>query len=190
LEFLAENDIISRDQLNTILSQLPAATSFSGDRSSTPPPALPFRNGQSNDHNEKQANGYNPPPAYSNAPPPGPPILTHAVAIYAYKAADDGDLNLQINDRIAVLEYLNADWWKGRNERTGETGIFPQSYIRQEQRTVPPPPPENNNSSYGNMPMDVSQQQPQKGKSTLGKIGGKLGNAALFGAGGKFAFLI
>jgi hypothetical protein len=173
-----------------MLSQLPAETSFG--ETSSPRPTLPTRNNQTNSYNnEKQDHDRSstprPPPAYSNPPPvsSGPPVLTYAVALYAYKGADEGDLTLQANDRIAVHEYLNADWWKGQNERTGESGIFPQSYIRRDERAPPPPPPSDNN--YGNMPVDVSQQ-PQKGKSTFGKIGGKLGNAALFGAGGKSLF--
>jgi SH3 domain-containing protein len=130
-----------------------------------------------------------PPPAYGHAPPPpapSAPILTHAVALYAYNATDAGDLSLLANDRVAVTEYMNAEWWKGRNERTGAEGIFPASYVRvEEQKNFGPPP-----SSYGNMPMDVAQNAQPQGdggppkKGTAQKIGGKLGNAALFGAGG------
>jgi hypothetical protein len=105
--------------------------------------------------------------------------------MYPYNASDAGDLNLQPNDRIAVTEYMNGEWWKGRNERTGQEGIFPKSYVRVEEKAMPPPAP----SSYGNMPTDVAQgqqEEPSKGKSTAQKLGGKLGNAAIFGAGGKF----
>jgi LAS seventeen-binding protein 1/2 len=103
--------------------------------------------------------------------------------LYAYNGTDAGDLSLLANDRVAVTEYMNAEWWKGRNERTGAEGIFPASYVRVEERFAPPPP-----SSYGNMPMDVSQGAQPSGeppkKGTAQKLGGKLGNAALFGAGG------
>jgi LAS seventeen-binding protein 1/2 len=132
-----------------------------------------------------------PPPAYSSSAaetptpaPPAPPPLAHAVALYPYTASDAGDLALQPNDRVAITEYMNAEWWKGRSERTGQEGIFPRSYVRVEEKSPAP-------SGYGNMPMDVAggaqQQQPGedgKGKGMAGKIGGKLGNAALFGAGG------
>ena len=83
---------------------------------------------------------------------------------------------------------MNADWAKGRNERTGLEGIFPRSYVAivDEKNGVaahqPPPPPVQ--SSYGNMPLDVSQSG---GPSTPGKesrlnangkkFGKKLGNA-------------
>lgn len=114
--------------------------------------------------------------------------LTNAVALYAYSAADAGDLNLQPNDRIAVTEYMNAEWWKGRSERTGQEGIFPRSYVRVEEKGMSPQPPPSN---YGNMPLDVAQgggaggagggnSKLQEGGKKFGK---KLGNAAIFGAG-------
>ena len=83
---------------------------------------------------------------------------------------------------------MNADWAKGRNERTGQEGIFPRSYVNivDEKNAVAapvnaPPPP----SNYGNMPLDVSQNG---GGSAAGgassklnqngkKFGKKLGNA-------------
>ena len=114
--------------------------------------------------------------------------LTNAVALYAYNGTDEGDLSLQPNDRIAVTEYTNAEWWKGRNERTGEEGIFPRSYVKVEEKAMPRQPPPSN---YGNMPMDVAQGGSSGsaggGSSKLQdggkKFGKKLGNAAIFGAG-------
>ncbi len=83
---------------------------------------------------------------------------------------------------------MNADWAKGRNERTGMEGIFPRSYVAiiDEKgalgRYQPPPPPMQSN--YGNMPVDVSQggssSAPGK-ESKLNangkKFGKKMGNA-------------
>lgn len=37
---------------------------------------------------------------------------------------------------ILVFEYMNADWWMGRNERTGQEGIFPKTYVQ----ALPGPP--------------------------------------------------
>jgi len=205
LEFLADNSIISRQQLSGILAQLPAETSITGDAPTTvsnrvipiepvsTTPVLPYRSNSAITNNEKQNNFFGnqsqpspaPPPSYGAVPvappPPSAPILTHVVALYPYNATDAGDLALQTNDSIAVTEYMNAEWWKGRNERTGQEGIFPRSYVRVEDKAVPPQP-----SSYGNAPMDVSQGvQPEadKKKGMASKVGGKLGNAALFGAG-------
>ena len=134
-----------------------------------------------------------PPPAYPSAPatPAGPTILAYANALYQYNAQDAGDLALMPNDKVVVTEYMNTEWWKGKNERTGMEGIFPASYVRKDEKAVMPmmapsaPAP----SNYGNMPLDVSngaQQQPHvpsKGEQQGKKFGKKLGNAAIFGAG-------
>ena len=83
--------------------------------------------------------------------------MASASAIYEYRPSDAGDLALQPNDRIVILEFMNADWAKGRNERTGLEGIFPRSYVNiiDEKSSVAPPPA--TPSGYGNMPVDVSQ---------------------------------
>ncbi|KAK3695404.1 SH3 domain-containing protein [Podospora appendiculata] len=77
------------------------------------PPPLPGRN--------------QPPP-----PPPGKPVLAYAKALYAYAASDARDCSFERGDRIAVYEYMNADWSMGRNLRTGLEGIFPKSYVEPE----------------------------------------------------------
>lgn len=128
-----------------------------------------------------------PPPAYSYAAP-----LAYATALYAYNAADPGDLALLPNDRVAILEYTNVDWWKGRSMRTGLEGIFPAKYVRPDDGAAPqpmqPPAPPN----YGNMPLQVSQAgpaPPPSAPATPGRLeasgkrfGKKLGDAAIFGA--------
>jgi len=144
--------------------------------------------------NEKQNNFYQPSP--SPAPPPayGAPSaaasIASASALYEYQPSDAGDLAIQPNDRIAITEFMNADWAKGRNERTGLAGIFPRSYVNilDEKRASgllqPPPPP--TPSNYGNMPLDVSQSggsgpsaggQNSKLNENGKKFGKKLGNA-------------
>jgi len=147
-----------------------------------------------NNFNEKQ-NYYNPPaqspqpppPAYNTPPPPQAnwPALAEATALYAYSSPDAGDLELQPNDRVNVTEYMNAEWWKGKNMRTGREGIFPRSYVRVEEKAAQAP----QGSNYGNVPLDVSQvgdgsgKAPNKTAEMGKKFGSKLGNAAIFGAG-------
>lgn len=124
------------------------------------------------------------PPAYTQPAPPslppqglpqGPPSLATASALYAYTPADTGDLALQPNDGVTITEFMNLDWAKGRNERTGQVGIFPRSYVRVTDEKgafgaqVPPPPP----MGYGNMPLEVAQ----------GPVGGPVQGG---GGGGKF----
>lgn len=200
LEFLSDNGTITQAQLRTILNQLPEDAS--GSRSTPPTPAaVPTPamanlnmngNGNSNGyHNEKANNLYNtfeaaPPPAYPATPqPPVAAPLTYATALYNYQGGDAGDLALNANDRVAVLEYMNADWWKGRNERTSQEGIFPRNYVKVEEL-------KSQASNYGNAPLDVAQGggsgDAGPGKSGKGsemgkKMGKKVGNAALFGAG-------
>ncbi len=82
--------------------------------------------------------------------------------------------------------------WRGRNERTGLEGIFPRSYVNiiEEKRSHNASPQA---SSYGNVPLDVSQsgsamtpaegKKPSKFEENGKKFGKKMGNAAIFGAG-------
>ncbi|KAJ5154522.1 uncharacterized protein N7500_009961 [Penicillium coprophilum] len=207
LEFLADSRVITPHQLSTILSQLPtdSEASRAAHASSSPPrqqaqpvpvqhvpvqaqpPPAPYTPSYSPPVSQiMQARPPGAPPAY----PQVPPVMGLAVAMYEYHASDAGDLNMKPQDRIQIIEEMNKDWWRGRNERTGQEGIFPQSYVNvvNEKAGFASPPPTN----YGNMPLDVSQsgqsenpEDPKKNKFEEGgkKFGKKLGNAAIFGAG-------
>ncbi|KAF1957214.1 SH3 domain-containing protein [Byssothecium circinans] len=200
LEFLVDSAVISQQQYDTIITQLPANAASA--RSLTPAPSAQLSNlNISTPEPEKKASnaGYYsdnasnpPPPAYPMPPaaPVGPPALCHATAMYQYNAQDAGDLALLPNDKIVVSEYMNNEWWKGRNERTNQEGIFPASYVRREEKAiVPAASPGPMASNYGNAPMDVSNgatnanQEPGKFEQGGKKFGKKLGNAAVFGAG-------
>ncbi|KAL9128958.1 MAG: hypothetical protein Q9217_002474 [Psora testacea] len=212
LEFLTDSSVITPQQLANFLSQLPNQTVLHAPLSSPAPtpaqptPALkqtspvpsPAPNQittqlNNTSLNEKQGNFYAPnpspgppPPAYASSAP-----VATASALYEYHPSDAGDLALLPNDRIFITEFMNADWAKGRNERTGLEGIFPRSYVAivdeknaMAPHQLPPPPIQ---SSYGNMPLDVSQSgstsAPQK-QSKLNengkKFGKKMGNAGMF----------
>ena len=87
------------------------------------------------------------------------PPLAHATALYAYAGEDAGDLELQAGDRIAVVEYMNAEWSKGRSVRTGQEGIFPRSYVRVEEEKAQHQfggGAAATSGGYGNMPLEVS----------------------------------
>lgn len=126
-----------------------------------------------------------PPPAYTQPAPPllppqGSPSLATASALYVYTPADAGDLALMPNDHITITEFMNADWAKGRNDRTGQVGIFPRSYVRVMDEksmvgTQPPPPPVGTGMGYGNMPLEVAQG-PMGGPAQGGAAGGKFGD--------------
>ncbi|MCJ1416918.1 hypothetical protein MMC32_003257 [Xylographa parallela] len=191
LEFLADTSLLSASQLSSILALLPDPSSSA---SSTPQP-LTNRLGNLSTFEKQPTSFY--PPSPSPGPPPAyasPPSLAIASALYAYAPTDTGDLALLPNDRIHVLEFMNADWAKGRNERTGQEGIFPRTYVsileEKNAGMVPPPPTPQQNNNYGNMPLTVSQSGAGgdgAGRSKFDengkKFGKKLGNAAIFGAG-------
>ncbi|KAL2865821.1 SH3 domain-containing protein [Aspergillus lucknowensis] len=212
LEFLADSSVLTPQQLSSILSQLPdCSNSTESERqvsvpsapspvqqpaptqtlSSPAPYSPPTTQFADTTLNEKAQYGMNPtlPQQHYASPPPAYPqapiVLSMASALYAYTPTDAGDLALQPHDRIQVLEHMNADWWRGRNERTNLEGIFPRSYVN-----VLDEKPSSSPSSYGNMPFEVSQSG---SSSTPGKnhkfeehgkkFGKKMGNAAIFGAG-------
>lgn len=99
---------------------------------------------------------------------------------------------------------MNAEWWKGRSDRTGQEGIFPRSYVKVEEKA---PPAANLGNNYGNEPLAVSgkfsrysipyvtqaksspgmgngeEKAPSKIEENGKKFGKKLGNATIFGAG-------
>lgn len=205
LEFLVDANVITSQQYDTIINQLPASAASSGralpavptqqlanlNVSKTPEPEK--KNGNIGYYADSAA-ANPPPPAYPTPPaaPVGPPALCHATALYQYNAQDAGDLALLPNDKVVVTEYMNNEWWKGSNERTGQEGIFPASYVRREEKAiVPAPSPGPAPSNYGNMPLDVSNgaqqnggpHEPSKMEQGGKKFGKKLGNAAIFGAG-------
>ncbi|KAF4555906.1 SH3 domain-containing protein 4 [Elsinoe fawcettii] len=208
LEFLTDASVITPQTLSSILNQIPPQTALHAPISvgavptASPLPGAPqppvsamastSLQEKQPSYNEKTS--YNPspapspaPPAY-NAPPSLPPLCT-AHALYAYKGEDAGDLDLAPNDQVEVTEYMNAEWWKGRSVRTGQTGIFPRSYVRVEEKSMPQAPAQNLGNNYGNMPLEQSGmgngtgQVPGKGEEMGKKFGKKLGNAAIFGAG-------
>lgn len=141
-------------------------------------------------------------------PRSGKPVIAHARALYAYNASDGRDCSFAKDDKIAVHEYMNQDWWMGQNLRTGQEGIFPRNYVfveAQEKQPVPQygypaqpqyagqhggPPQQQNPYNAHVPPMAVAEgsgQQGQEGGGKAGemgkKFGKKLGNAAIFGAG-------
>ncbi|KAH4131407.1 hypothetical protein HBH98_038510 [Parastagonospora nodorum] len=209
LQFLVEAGTITSAQHDTIVSQLPVSAENTAralpavptqamshmNINSQPTPAAspaPEKKSSNAGYYADNHNTNAPPPAYPSAPlaPVGPPVLAYASALYQYNAQDAGDLALMPNDKVTVTEYMNTEWWKGKNERTGMEGIFPASYVRKDEKSMMPmtpsaPVPTN----YGNMPLDVASsaqappQEPSKAEQNGKKFGKKLGNAAIFGAG-------
>ncbi|MCJ1426561.1 hypothetical protein MMC29_004464 [Sticta canariensis] len=203
LEYLVDVNAITSQQSSTIIALLPSSSNANAlPLSSTPslPPTCisdPIPT-QKLSHDEKRSDFYATPPSPALPPPAyatsAAPTIATASALYEYKPTDAGDLLLLQNDRISVTEFMNTDWAKGRNERTGAEGIFPRSFVKVlDEKNNFSAPPRPTPSNYGNMPLDVSQGNSgavgaaegkeskfnQNGK----KFGKKMGNAAIFGAG-------
>ncbi|KAJ8518887.1 hypothetical protein ONZ45_g4104 [Pleurotus djamor] len=91
-------------------------------------------------------NNFGPPPvrrvaadnASASPPPPPPPPPTRrpepeddgewAEVIYDYNGDDPGDLDIQANQRVKIIERTSDDWWTG--ELNGKRGLFPASYVK------------------------------------------------------------
>ncbi|XXH05850.1 ATP-binding cassette transporter CGR1 [Hypoxylon texense] len=236
LEHLLEKGVLTDDVFDSIHRMLPAETSLSGAptpaaRASSivsPPPApapqSPPVNSMANLAIHQNPISHPAPPAYNSTgppslpartgpppPPPSKPVIAQAKALYKYHAADDRDLSFERDDRIAVYEYMNDDWWMGRNNRTNAEGIFPKNYVEIDNNEkagfyappqpvyasptpagnggYPPPPQAQNPYNAHVPPMAVAQGgsgssgTPSKFEEGGKKFGKKLGNAAIFGAG-------
>ncbi|KAK0628593.1 SH3 domain-containing protein [Bombardia bombarda] len=156
LESLLEKGVITDDAFDSIHSLLPTESSISGSlvpaaaqRTPAPVPTpvtaatpTPLPAANNNQHHAappsyNQSTGGGPPPLPGRNPPPpapGKPAIAHAKALYKYVASDARDCSFERDDRIAVYDYMNTDWWMGRNLRTGQEGIFPKSYVETEQQ--------------------------------------------------------
>ncbi|KAL4264041.1 Bridging integrator 3/RVS161-like protein [Pleurotus pulmonarius] len=51
-----------------------------------------------------------------------------AEVIYDYTGDDPGDLSMEANQRIKIVEHTSEDWWTG--EINGKRGLFPASYVK------------------------------------------------------------
>ncbi|CAD6506407.1 BgTH12-07333 [Blumeria graminis f. sp. triticale] len=225
LESLLEREAISDDAYESIMSTLPAELSLNGTTgvrnaakanvSATPAASNTPVNVTTNAMNSLQLgnNNQSSTPSLPRRDPVTPPVrpeLTRAMALYRY--AEPGDCNFEAGDMIAVYEYMNTDWWLGKNLRTGQEGVFPHNYVQVQpiagpgmysnekantygngypgpyQAQAMPPPASSNPYNSSVPPMQVAEQQTTDGKPSKGgemgkKIGKKLGNAAIFGAG-------
>lgn len=56
--------------------------------------------------------------------------IKQVVALYDFtkEKGNDGELSIEKDQILDVMEFVNDDWLRGRNEE-GQTGIFPASYV-------------------------------------------------------------
>ncbi|KAI1374896.1 SH3-domain-containing protein [Hypoxylon crocopeplum] len=236
LEHLLEKGVLTDDVFDSVNRMLPAEMSLSGAPTpaartsavASPPPVAAPQQSLPINSMAHLAISHNPapspaPPAYSTtgppslpartgppAPPPTKPVVAHVKALYKYQAADDRDLSFERDDKIAVYEYMNDDWWMGRNNRTNAEGIFPKNYVEIDNSekagfyapaqpvyatpipapagngAYPPPPQAQNPYNAHVPPMAVAQggnESPGKFEQHGKKFGKKLADSAIFGAG-------
>ncbi|CCF59407.1 hypothetical protein KAFR_0G03740 [Kazachstania africana CBS 2517] len=206
LDFLRESEIITQQQLDEILKQLPEKYDPSSKQA------------QSNEKLPLQtvnaaANSSSASVDHASATPPPANQLEYVEALYAFEPQQEGDLRLVAGDKVQILEKPSAEWYKGTCN--GQIGMFPANYVKPVTKdSFAPPPPQyqqySNNyqqpsysqpayppasTGYYQQPQQVQvqqpqqvqvQQQPQQQSQTneqLKRFGSKLGNAAIFGAG-------
>lgn len=266
LEFLHDSEVIDEKLFNALLDALPqryskgmapwGAEKLSADKEdSVEEVSQSLQKSTIQDDIKEPANPARVPPRK----PAGP--IGYCKALYNYEAQEADDLALSKDDKLAVLEHLSLDWWKGYKLSQGpdQAGVFPSNYVsviletefqltrekapinekatfenRAQSPSAPPydqvvPQPtypqypqngqtalygqyQSPQNGYGQMqpsyggysqypppstsyyPQQQVQQMPQeqqvqqagehgKGHEHVKKFGGKLGNAAIFGAG-------
>ncbi|GMT32693.1 hypothetical protein PFISCL1PPCAC_23990 [Pristionchus fissidentatus] len=58
-----------------------------------------------------------------------PRMEKRAFALYDFEAAEDNELSFKTGDDVTITDDSNANWWRGRNERTRAEGLFPSSFV-------------------------------------------------------------
>ncbi len=178
------NGAISDDAYDTIMRTLPDESSFNGRNgpSPSPVPTAAFNN--------LRVSSSEPPPAYNNSPsgpptlpnrtpsipPPTRPVVGRAIALYNYNDNESNGMSFAPYDPLIVYSFSNAEWWEGRNEKTGATGVFPVNHVQLEQAVnkLPATPNEHhapifpsnekqNYGEYGGHYAPPQQQQYQPG---------------------------
>lgn len=52
-----------------------------------------------------------------------------AVAQFDYEKDEDNEVEFLEGDEIVDIEFVDEEWWSGKNSRTGQLGLFPGSYV-------------------------------------------------------------
>lgn len=51
------------------------------------------------------------------------------IAMYAYRAENEGDLSFRKGEKLEIIEKSDPDWWTVKRIDTGETGYIPANYV-------------------------------------------------------------
>lgn len=52
-----------------------------------------------------------------------------AVAEYDYEKDEDNEISFAEGDLIVEIDFVDEEWWSGKHSKTGESGLFPASYV-------------------------------------------------------------
>ncbi|KAL4240359.1 Growth factor receptor-bound protein 2 [Mactra antiquata] len=56
--------------------------------------------------------------------------MKKAMAMYDFTPQEDGELLMKKNDELVIEEEIDRHWWKGKNCRTNQIGLFPANYVK------------------------------------------------------------
>ena len=56
---------------------------------------------------------------------------TKCQAMYDFTPQDVGELELRKGDQVTKDEEVDKHWWRGKNKRTGQIGLYPANYVKQ-----------------------------------------------------------
>ncbi|KAI5948694.1 hypothetical protein KGF57_005305 [Candida theae] len=181
LEFLRDSEVITDALYTKLVEALPqkykknekpwdvdalSTGSVSKEKYSAPPsePPAPAYEAKSSKLAEEFANTHISPPDHPPAPHRSTPKpVGYCTASFDYAAQEPDDLNLSKGDKLAVVEHLSEDWWKGYKAGSDpeKAGVFPSNYVTviseaeftsSENRLAasrPLPSHQNSQSSYG-----------------------------------------
>ncbi|VDL74195.1 unnamed protein product [Nippostrongylus brasiliensis] len=109
-------------------------------------------------------------PASKSAPP-----LQLVITTFAYSAAQDDELSLELGDVIEVLEEVEDGWSRGRQLRTNIVGMFPTNFVKPD---VPPASTIAKEDEKVVVRRPADPDQPEANRRTPSTVGG----ASVFGA--------
>ncbi|EGV62919.1 protein that induces appearance of [PIN+] prion when overproduced [Yamadazyma tenuis] len=73
------------------------------------------------------------PPSRSSAfqRPQAPKPLGFCTVLFDYQAQEADDLNLKKDEKVAIVDHLSEDWWKGyTKDQPQRIGVFPSNYVK------------------------------------------------------------
>ncbi|KAK6205374.1 SH3 domain-containing protein [Scheffersomyces amazonensis] len=195
LEFLRDSEVITEQLYDKLLSSIP--TKYQKDDKPWGVDKLGISNISNKQETDKLAdqlsktdlNGsinqsqsqtqdheHVPPPSYPPAPAPTKSVIEFVKVLYDFPPQQKEDLGLNKDDKIAVVEHLSPDWWRGYRKGSDPekaTGVFPSNYVTKiskedyesnfDTRVAPPAPQGSSLSPYGGPPQQPLSQQPSYG---------------------------